>query len=51
MPSRRIFIGNTHPRDENITLVVAPLIEDEELEHVEDFSQRMKESFKEDKKF
>jgi hypothetical protein len=35
------FIGHIHPHDEKNTLVVAPLIEDEELEQCEDFSQRI----------
>jgi len=44
-------IGNIHHRDENSELVVAPLIEDEEPEQYEDFSQRMKEIVREYKKF
>jgi hypothetical protein len=43
---REYYIGNTHPHDEKNLLVVAPLIEDEELERCEYLSQRLKESLK-----
>jgi hypothetical protein len=43
-------IGSIHPHDEDNTLIVSLLVEDEEPKQCEDFSQRLKESVKEDKK-